>query len=724
VTSRFASEHLSQLRRTCLAAALVTVAWSHPGGAAPERPRVHPLSEDVEGEINFLSRFGFDAERAALRQSGQTRLRALQRMFTLCERAPKQTARLLDEWLTEQPKLTELEAWLVMKPLARLAKEPSMRRHLGRALAGEHGDGASGTYTSAISKTAALALAKSNHPEAIALLGDWLRRPTNRAEWVKEALLTHRPHPVSPLFEGGGPATRLLVETLGELGDPAAIPFLRRVVKRATADVQAAAAVALAELGVRETLDLAALWAAQSAAAPELLSASARIYFHFDHPAARPTFERLLLRTPHLALELADEYPHAAMLAPLTQHLDQLPQPEDKRRAVRALGQLGAPAVAPLLHWLEANAEASWEVAATIGEIPVLSDIDEVWSSLKNPDLRGPLLTALVASHIHSTTSSPPSMLMSELRRSSEDDPSMVRDLARSGRAVLDERYARELLRRDSLDALVPASHAGAAHGKDYRRDVLRRLHHLAGLPDAQALRLTPETLALAAGLSFVAPTDSISPRLIRALVGLHFPPSESALWQGWSRGGATLGIAPPHPDSTLERRMSYASSRRLRDAGELADVLQQLQSEPSSEVRAALLVNLHTLQDSPTVVRIRRWHQHYDPDSRIRALAAIDEAPRFELRAVWVTPPSTPKPRAQGYWALITQAASPPISFYFNHRHPAVVFVPSFVPQQLPSQDSPRGATLHNWAPNAPDRDASSLRVETVDIDFPPTFE
>lgn len=716
----FALKHLARCRRGCVAAAMMTAVWSHPCGASVERPRVHPLSEDVEGEINFLSRFSFDAEKAALRQSGQARVRALQRLFTLAERAPKPSARLLDEWLTEQPKLTELEAWMVMRPLAQLANESSIRRLLTRALAGEYGEGGPGAHTSAISKTAALALAKSNHPEALALLGDWLRRPTNRAEWVKDALLTHRPHPVSPLFEGGGPATRLLVETLGELRDPAAIPFLRRVVKRATADVQAAAAVALAEFGVRETLDLAALWAGQSAAAPELTWASARIFFHFEHPSANQTFERLLARSPHLALRLAYQHPHPAMLAPLTKHLDQLPLVEDKRRAMWALIRLGKPAVPPLLEWLSSNAEMGWDVAAAIAEVPGLDGVDEVWSSLEAPELQGPVLAALVASHVLSATSTPSSTLSAALRRLSDGEPSVVRDVARSGRAFLDERYARELLAVDNLDALVPASQAGAAHGRMYSRESLRRLHKLAGLPDAQSLRLTPETLILGSALSFAAPTDSISPRLLRALAGLPYPPAAAALWQAWSRGGATLGIAPPSPDSTLERRVNHASSRRLKDAGELANVLLQLQSEPSGEVRAALLAKLYTLQDSPTVVRTRRWHRHYDPDLRVRALAAVDEAPRFALRAVWLTPPSSSTSRGQGYWALITQPALPPISFYFNHWHPAVVFVPL----HAPSQTFINRAAFDNWAPNALNQDASLVRVETFDVDFPQTSE
>lgn len=720
MTPLFALEHLTWLRRGCLTAAIAMAMWSPPSGASVERSRVHPLSEDVDGELNFLSRFGFDAERAALRQSGQVRLRALQRLSTLTERAPKQTARLLDEWLTEQPKLTDLEAWMVMKPLTQLANEPSIRRHLGRALAGEYGDDTTGSYTSSISKTAALALAKSNHPDAIAVLGDWLRRPTSRAAWVKEALLTHRPHPVSPLIDGGGQATRLLVETLGELRDPAAIPFLRRVVKRATADVQASAAISLAQLGVRETLDLAALWAGQSAVDAELSWASARIYFHFEHPAASQVFERLLKRSPELALDLAHEHPHPAMLTPLTKHIDQLTHLEDKRRAVRALGGLGKPAVAPVLKWLSANPEFSWDVAAALGELPELDGADELWSSLQVPELRGALLAALVASHVHSVSTPPSSALLDVLRDFSDGTPSLVRDVARSGRALLDERYARELLATDRLDALIPASHAGAVHGRAYRRESLRRLHQLAGLPDAPSLRLTPETLVLGSALSFATPTDSISPRLLRSLAGMPLPPSAAALWQAWSRRGATLDIAPPPLGSALDRRVSHASSRRLNDAGELADVLLQLQSEPFGEVRAALLAKLYTVQDSPAVVRTLRWHARYDPDPRLRALAAVDEAPRFELRAVWLTPPSSPKPQAQGYWALITQVASPPIAFYFNHRHPAVVYVPL----QRPGQTSTKRAVLDNWAPNAPNQDAGLLRVETFDIDFPPTVE
>ncbi len=686
--------------------------------ATADVDRGSSIADDSELPFNFLSRFGLEGERLALEGGGEPRRRALRRLISLSRSTPKQTANLLDEWLAESPKLTDLESWFLVRTLANLHNEPAARRRLASALGGEDwGIDPASPYASAIPKTAALALAKSNDFETTALLGAWLRRPSERAHWSRAALLAHPPRDVSPLLTASGPATPLLMETLGDLGDATAIPFLRRVVKRATADVQAAAAIALAKLNVRETQDLAALWLGRSDAHADLTHASAWILFQFQHPRRGAALEELLRRRPKAGLDLAEEFTPDIHLTALVQYLDKLPDHEDKRRALRVLARVGAEAVAPLIEVMRANARLRWEAAAALGEVDSPIAGHELWNLLKEGQFAGPALSALVVRAMLHPNTEQKDALVSELRRRTKSGDRVTRDVALAGLAVLNEAQARVFLASDDDAQRLAAILASSVHSDDYLRVCIDRLHSLARHGTSDTLRLTPKTLESAAVLSFASSTNSLSPRLLRLLAETQYPIADVALWHGWLRGDATLGFAPPPMTAAPALRAAHALSLGAGEVspGQVAKATMDLQSESDAEVRAALVTALQRHQKLPTVAETLHWHAQYDPEPWVRTVAALGDWPGVQLRAFWISPPPS---AANKYWVRITHPNRPPFAVLLNYSHPAVLFVHHL--RQVARGEIPYPTTPDS-ALNAGVQDY--LRVETLEpLPTPPS--
>src|SRR5690606_35076597 len=107
-------------------------------------------------------------------------------------------------------------------------------------------------------QTAAFALARSGHPEALRGLGQLLSRSPALVHAAREALLAYPPPSLGPLL--GLSPSRASIELLGELGNPQAFDFLRNVVLQDTPEHASLAAWSLFRLGFPETRQLARHW--------------------------------------------------------------------------------------------------------------------------------------------------------------------------------------------------------------------------------------------------------------------------------------------------------------------------------------------------------------------------------------------------------------------------------------------------------------------------------
>lgn len=189
-------------------------------------------------------------------------------------------------------------------------------------LLGNAADGAEPEDSMAL-HTAALALARSGEPDAIASLGRALGQSASIERAARQALLAHPPTELAPLLESAA-SSATLPELLGELGDPRAYDYLRGLVRGAAPERAAVAAWSLYRMGFPETLELARYWWTKSSR-PEHRLTAARILVESREPLGTPAFAELLTHLPtetqsrqlvlELAARMAQEHWEAPLLA-------------------------------------------------------------------------------------------------------------------------------------------------------------------------------------------------------------------------------------------------------------------------------------------------------------------------------------------------------------------------------------------------------------------------
>lgn len=140
--------------------------------------------------------------------------------------------------------------------------------------------------------TAALALAAEGGAASLAALGQALRMEGPSAAAAAMALQAHPPVRLAPLLAIPGAPTVELARLLGALGDQRAFHSLRGWARGESAEVRAAAAVALTELGHLETVPLARQWLEHEL--PVLREAALRILMLAHDPAAARTLSERL----------------------------------------------------------------------------------------------------------------------------------------------------------------------------------------------------------------------------------------------------------------------------------------------------------------------------------------------------------------------------------------------------------------------------------------------
>ncbi len=480
--------------------------------ALPFSPVVSPRREaaaayDEAGEADntsFANRFGLSGAYTALTSGGDALLRQL-RVFaasgTTTEAFQRQVANELHRFLMEEPSLTPEQTLAVVQALAPLNAHKLAREHLTQLMVGKlqtktnaanngqpnAASNAASELLSFAARAAALALARSNHPEALAELGQWLRRPNQQAEYAAQALLIARPADLTPLLQASGPVTPLLLRTLRQMRDPRSEPFLRRVIKRASAPVQAEAALALLALDVGETLELAKHWLAQSELAPELLWASTCILFHYRDAQRRQALVRLIDVQPTLALDVAAQYVDVELLV-LADHLDKLPSRVERRQALTHLSRVGEPFVPVLMRTLSAAPELAVTAARLLARqatpqaglaltryLRATPTAGRSNASSATPHAVAPLAVLGLAA-AKTTDGADVAETLSLFERRLGQTSGSERNAIKLGLAALDVKWAHKWLASEDPAEVALAARVIGLHGAPFRAAVSQRL--------------------------------------------------------------------------------------------------------------------------------------------------------------------------------------------------------------------------------------------------------
>ncbi len=235
----------------------------------------------------------------------------------------------------------------VVRALAKHAREPGPRQALARAMASASSGRADDAGEIMVRDTAALALARSAHREALEILGKALRQEGPIAASAGRAIVAHPPRSLEPIVSARGAPTRALVDALDALGDQRAFSALRSWVKHGSPEIRGRAAITLTRLGDYETVALARQWRAKNKTDTQLLVAATRILVSSRAPEAGRALESLLANaeTVEAALELVPIARSPELLPALEKRLVQA----DAGSApvlLGAIGRLGTPAAA------------------------------------------------------------------------------------------------------------------------------------------------------------------------------------------------------------------------------------------------------------------------------------------------------------------------------------------------------------------------------------------
>ncbi|HEY0469686.1 MAG TPA: HEAT repeat domain-containing protein [Polyangiaceae bacterium] len=208
-----------------------------------------------------------------------------------------------------------------VRALSAHASVPAVREFLVRVMVGVGSNpGRSEAIDGLIEAAAALSLARSGDEAALTALGKVLCQPGHMAETASDALLAFPPRDLRPVLLGARTPTRAAVAFFGELGDPRAIPLLRQSVQSAPGEVRAEAAVSLARLGDRDTLELARHWLSHERGL-EFRSAATRILLELHAADAGQAVVSLFQEeaTRKIALELSNRAVVSELAPPLIQ---------------------------------------------------------------------------------------------------------------------------------------------------------------------------------------------------------------------------------------------------------------------------------------------------------------------------------------------------------------------------------------------------------------------
>ncbi|HEX3851156.1 MAG TPA: hypothetical protein VHW01_09330, partial [Polyangiaceae bacterium] len=407
-----------------------------------------PEAASAQVAPTLKHRLGIDVAENLLRsQNPEDRERGFERLGSIG------TAQALDLLLkafeTGGPAHSAKDRLIAVRAISPHANVPAARDFLVRIMVGvgsnpERPEAIDGM----IEHAAALALAATGDEGALSALGKALRQLGHVADTARDALLAFPPRNLTPIVQDLRSPTRAFAGLLGELGDARAIPALRELVRGAPIEVRPEAALALAELGVSETIELGRHWLEHENGA-EYQIAATRILLHFQTPDAATAIARLLAEQSTYAAGL--ELANSARLPGLSATL--LPQARaasaDERSALfSALGLTGTREAISFLGGALSARKTSSAAALALALSPETQAESVLEQALASASTRRAAVRASIARKF--ALDRLPTGLNAALRALSQSPDDSDRALFFQASALLDPDRAPELLKRAS----------------------------------------------------------------------------------------------------------------------------------------------------------------------------------------------------------------------------------------------------------------------------------
>lgn len=503
---------------------------------------------------------------------------------------------------------------IAVRALSEHASLPSVRDFLIRVMVGVGSNpGRSEAIDGLIERAAALALARAGDDVSLAALGKALRQSGHVADTASDALLAFPPRNLDPIVNDRRAPTRVMARLLGALGDTRAIPALREMVRSAPKDVRPDAALALALLGVSETVELARHWL-QHELDPEFQSSAARILLIFKQDDGGAAVARLLreAQTRTAGLQLARELSVPAAGEALLRGT-RAATDEAQGDWFAALGRSGTPeAISFLAGALSARGSSSAAALAL-----ALSPSDGAEAALEraliDPKSRRAALRATLVRKL-------------ALNRTPSGWQSALRELAGTGdpsdRAVFAQ--VSVLLSPENAAQLVPHASLGE----------LRALCRLALLPEvaralAERLALEPNPdarEALSASLISARAAELVPSNVISALLeagGLGAPLAARALATRDSPALRPKIISLLESDDPLWRAQTALGLGESHEASALGVLEGAYRFETDETVRLALVLAL-ARRPEPARLRLLAMASKLDGAQAVRQAAAL----------------------------------------------------------------------------------------------------
>ncbi|MCC6900953.1 MAG: HEAT repeat domain-containing protein [Polyangiaceae bacterium] len=565
----------------------------------------------------------------------------------------------------------------VVRALARRAAEPGPRQALARAMASATSGRADDAGETLVRDTAALALARSGHRDALEILGKALRQEGPVAASAARAIVAHPPRTLEPITSARGAPTRTLVEALEALGDQRAFSTLRSWVKHGSSELKGRSAIALTRLGDYETVELARLWLAKHKKDTSLVVAATQILVIARAPEAGRALGALL-ENPEAAdagLELLATARSAELLPVLEKRLAKADE-SSAPSLLGVIGRLGTPAAATVLSKHLATPRHSSAAAYALATCPAAEARDALARALAVPGTRRHAARAAVIREALLGDRVPD--LDATLRALIVSDDAADRAAGAWGIATRDPGHARTLLGR--ADPVVVRAAARAVH--DDRTAVVA------------AERLATEKDPLT--------RTALSVSLSRESSAAHVP--TAVLIELVESGGAASAVAAKAlaaRDTLAERpqieRLSKSGDPLIRahialgladsrDPSAVGLMREMYRFEQNADVRHALVTALSTRSDRSRLDTLK-LAADLDGDERVQSAARLAVA-GARLSAL-------PRGRAT-LWLTLTESGG-------SAKHPpqARVGTPSGV--ALPVVADPDGQVLVTGLPEGP---------------------
>jgi HEAT repeat protein len=601
----------------------VRPAQAHPGRVAGQlRPHTNASQEEDSdqarvGERTLRGRSGVSmAKRLLDSELQEDRIRGLRRLGTV---GTRQALQVLIEWVDASTEGNSQARLVAVRALARHARRSAVTQALVRMMTGV---GTSPTHLDpleqSIRSSAALALAASGSPTALAALAKAVRHEGPTAQAAAAALEAYPPRDLRPVVQARGAPTRVLVRLLARLGDQRAFYPLRSFVRWATPAVRADAAVALTELGDLETVELARHWLKHERQ-PTLRVAAARI-LALTRASDAPRVIAALLRddaTRNAGLELALQAPHPAHVPALEALLADADDTE-VGHLLAAIGRAGGERAARLLarelRSPKRAAPAAYALALTAGGDAGL----RLAEALGQPTTRRLAARAAVVRAL--VLGEPVGGAVQTLEHLLASHSAADRASGAWGLAASDPDWARRLLAH--TDPVVVRASARAALSAGVSQLAARRLVSERDGPTRTALGIAlaasegADELPTRVLIELLEQGGAVAPLAARALAARDCPelrPRVQALLlnaDAQLRGHAALGLG------------------RSQDPSAIGLLESTYRFEPDPNVRHAVVTALSRRRES-TRRRILRLAAGLDGDRRVREAARLALAGR-----------------------------------------------------------------------------------------------